>query len=329
MRVALVPETRPAGRFLRFHAAGHHGIPPPRADRHPDWPFLIVEGRRRFCGLCCIVWNPIPGPYEPAKRGDAWWGEGDQKFFVDGEKFPSTVGTGTQEYFGCAWGCPDRFECPFHAPTVTQGNAGHQSLVRWPVADNVPLQRRFEGCLETYFPDDRSTRSAATMFWDLAPGGRHPIRLPAVRERHGVFVRPPLRAAGHPVLAPPRHGQVRTQTMQARDGGPWAGVDHLGWTGGQPSDRIENEVRAPTAGRHRWAVPLTNASDSAIVRGDLDGTPCSPPVDLDHLNVIRTARCDRGEPEWGTKPRRLGVAIVGANPKASPAYMFGHDVRTR
>lgn len=193
------------------------------------------------------------------------------------------------------------------------------------MADNVPFQRRFEGCREKYFPDDQPTLYAATMFSYLARGGRHPIRLPAVRERHGVYVRPPLRAGGHVVVTPPRHGHVRTQNMKAFDGGPWAGDDHLWWTGGQPGDRIENEVRAPTARRHRLAVPRTKASDSAIVRFDLDGTPCSPPVDLDHPNVIRTARCDLGEPEWGTKPRRLGVAIVGANPKAGPACMFGHD----
>lgn len=29
LRVAHVPETRPADRFLRFHAAGHQGMPPP------------------------------------------------------------------------------------------------------------------------------------------------------------------------------------------------------------------------------------------------------------------------------------------------------------
>ena len=32
------------------------------------------------------VWNPRGG----------WWGEGDEKFFVDGEKFPSTFGTGSR-----------------------------------------------------------------------------------------------------------------------------------------------------------------------------------------------------------------------------------------
>lgn len=70
---------------------------------------------------------------------------------------------------------------------------------------------------------------------------------------------------------------------------------------------------------------MTKANDYGIVRFDLDGTPCSPSVDLYHPTVIHTAPFELGEHEWGTEPRRLGVTIVGANPKAKPAYMFGLD----
>lgn len=37
------------------------------------------------------------------KTIDWWWGEGDEKFFVDGEKFPSSFGTGSEDYIGYAW----------------------------------------------------------------------------------------------------------------------------------------------------------------------------------------------------------------------------------
>ena len=37
---------------------------------------------------------------------EAWWGEGDEKVFVDGEKFPSHFGTGTEDYYGYAWCWP-------------------------------------------------------------------------------------------------------------------------------------------------------------------------------------------------------------------------------
>ena len=45
-------------------------------------------------------------------------GEGDEKVYVDGETFPSHFGTGTEDYYGYAWG---RYEPwinhPFCCPT--------------------------------------------------------------------------------------------------------------------------------------------------------------------------------------------------------------------
>ncbi|MBA3905889.1 MAG: DUF2961 domain-containing protein, partial [Pseudonocardiales bacterium] len=33
-----------------------------------------------------------------------WWGEGEMKFYLDGdERFPTICGTGTEDYFGGAW----------------------------------------------------------------------------------------------------------------------------------------------------------------------------------------------------------------------------------
>ena len=34
----------------------------------------------------------------------AWWGEGDEKIFVDGETFPSHFGTGSEDYYGYSFG---------------------------------------------------------------------------------------------------------------------------------------------------------------------------------------------------------------------------------
>lgn len=40
--------------------------------------------------------------YQPANNG--WWGEGETKFYLDGDtRFPTICGTGTEDYFGGAW----------------------------------------------------------------------------------------------------------------------------------------------------------------------------------------------------------------------------------
>jgi len=82
-----------AAKLLRFCAAWHSGdftgLDAKRfmrrgGDRWPDWPLLVVEGKGRFVGMTEHIW-----------KFGGWWGEGDERFFIDGEKYPSTVGTGS------------------------------------------------------------------------------------------------------------------------------------------------------------------------------------------------------------------------------------------
>src|SRR5262249_2222636 len=64
-------EPLPADPGLRFHAKWRRDDP----NTTFDWPFLEATGRGRFAGVAMTVWNPTP----------RWWGEGDEKVWVDGE----------------------------------------------------------------------------------------------------------------------------------------------------------------------------------------------------------------------------------------------------
>ena len=47
-------------------------------------------------------------------NSSGWWGEGEIKFYLDGdEEFPTICGTGTEDYFGGAW----NFDVPGHGYT--------------------------------------------------------------------------------------------------------------------------------------------------------------------------------------------------------------------
>jgi hypothetical protein len=144
-----------------FHCKWHRDTVTLSEDRYPDWVMLQTQGRGRFCGVMLHVWNPQGG----------WWGEGDEKFFVDGEKFPSTFGTGSEDYFGYAWCRPDLFQRPYHCQTMTQRNQGHQSVLRWHIGDNVPFSTSFEGCIEKYKRQGKYTQYANTVCWYLSPDG--------------------------------------------------------------------------------------------------------------------------------------------------------------
>ncbi len=152
--------------YARFHAKWHgDAVPSAGPDRAVDWRFLTTSGRGRFVGLVLQVWNPEGG----------WWGEGDEKFFVDGEKVPSSYGTGSEDYFGYAWCDPTLFQHALHNQTYNDGdNRGHVVVNRWHLIDQVPFQESFEGVLEKY-PSPASY--ASTSYWYLAPGGIDLYRL--------------------------------------------------------------------------------------------------------------------------------------------------------
>ena len=84
-----------------------------------DWNYVTLKGRGVYVGDALTIWNPVK----------PWWGEGDEKIWVDGEDFPSIFGTGTEDYYGYSWGgmSNDFYEHPFHAqPKSNVYNKNHR-----------------------------------------------------------------------------------------------------------------------------------------------------------------------------------------------------------
>ena len=171
--------------LTRFHAKWHRDLEPYPKERWPDWRWLDTEGTGRFVGAYLLVWNPKGGSCSLGGPGYYWWGEGDEKFFVDGEKFPSTFGTGTEDYFGYAWCDPAKFARAFHSQTQDNQNMGYQPVNRWQVIDNVPFQKSFNASLEKYFPNDWPTQYATVVYWYLNSGGTDPLGVVPLDERYG------------------------------------------------------------------------------------------------------------------------------------------------
>lgn len=307
------PLARPFDGLGHFQARWHRDTYELPNDRFPDWPMLRCEGRGRFCGVMLHVWNPRGG----------WWGEGDEKFFVDGEKFPSTIGTGSEDYFGYAWCCPRLFQRPYHAQTMSENNRGHQSLLRWHAVDNIPFQRSFEACIEKYYTNkERGTLYACLPCYYLAPGGRDAYEPLPVAQRHGYYTVPDLVAGGFKVLNCSQ-GDVRTQDMKHFGPGKWRNDEQLWWTGARPKAKLEVAVPLPKAGTYRVSAVLTKARDYAVVQLYLDGKKVGDPVDLYNPKVIASEPIALGEHTLGAGPHKLTVEIIGANEKALKSHMFG------
>jgi len=314
LQIVHAPLRRPFEGLGHFHCKWHRDIFPLSKDRWPDWVMLRTGGRGRFCGVMLHVWNPRGG----------WWGEGDEKFFVDGEKFPSTIGTGSEDYFGYAWCHPGLFQHPFHAQTMTQNNQGHQSVLRWHVVDSVPFQKSFEASIEKYYGNEGGTLYACVPCFYLAPGAKDPIEATPVADRHGYYVKPPPSGGGFKVLGSPS-GEVQTQGLGDHGAGKWDKDDQLWWTGAKPGDTLDIVLPVKMSGNYEVVVTLTKAVDYGIVQLSIDGKKAGGPIDLYNDGVIPTGPISLGRFTLEAGDHKLTVEIVGANEKAVKAYMFGLD----
>jgi hypothetical protein len=324
--VAQAPLTKPIEKLGRFHAKWHRDafLPQePGRDASPqciDWTMLKTEGRGRFCGVMLHVWNPRGG----------WWGEGDEKFFVDGEKFPSTIGTGSEDYFGYAWCNPTLFQNCYHNQTISMNNKGHVSVNRWHVTDNIPFQESFEAAIEKYYPNTKPTLYAATAYWYQAAGQTDPYKPVPVTERKGYWspikvfrVKGAVEGEKLKVISK-TGGNTNIQDMSGFGEG-WSGEAHLWWIDAKPGDTMELAVPVEKTGTYRLKTNLTKAIDYGIHQLYLDGKKLGKPIDLYNNGVIPTGALDLGVHKLEKGRHVLKVEVIGANEKAVKKYMFGMD----
>ena len=306
----------------RFHAKWHRdAFLPQEPERWIDWPVLKTEGTGRFVGVMLHIWNPRGG----------WWGEGDEKFFVDGEKFPSTFGTGSEDYFGYAWSSGTVFQQAYHNQTHNDRNSrGHISVNRWHIADNVPFHTAFEGDIEKYYLNERPTLYGAMAYWYLAAGGKDPYPAVPLSERTGYWtpvesakVKGAIEGESLTILSKTA-GNPQEQDLTGFQG-QWSNDAHLWWIDAKPGDKLELGVPVAVAGNYQLTLQLTKAPDYGIVQLYLDGKKLGETIDLYHSSVIPTGSLAMGSHELGAGQHKLMVEIVGANEKAVKSYMFGLD----
>ena len=320
--VSYAPLTRPIEQLGRFHAKWHRDVLlPTEPERRIDWPILKTAGTGRFVGVMLHIWNPRGG----------WWGEGDEKFFVDGEKFPSTFGTGSEDYFGYAWSDPGLFQHAFHNQTRNDGNSrGHISVNRWQIPDNVPFQNSFEGCIEKYYSNQRPTLYATTAYWYLTVDGKDPYDPVPLDQRVGywtpvesVKVKGAIEGEALKVLSK-TGGDPQEQDMTGF-GDSWSNDAHLWWINTKPGDRLDLALPVTQSGNYQINAQLTKAPDYAIVQLYLDGEKLGEPLDLYHPSVIATGPLVLDKRQLTAGEHKLSIEIIGANPKAIKNYMAGLD----
>jgi hypothetical protein len=105
-----------------------------------------------------------------------WWGEGDEKIFVDEESFPSCFGTGTEDYYGYSWGVGGTFEAPFNSMPRGDANGnytkpGHTTNTRVRSLDRIPFKKHLQLDMELlHWQKIAKVDYAVTTYWYAMDG---------------------------------------------------------------------------------------------------------------------------------------------------------------
>jgi hypothetical protein len=284
-----------------------------------SWPpfdanFLTATGEGKVVGTVYEIANPVL----------VWWGEGDQKIRVDGEAFPSTFGTGTEDDYGFAYGYNGPFTRPYHAQTRVDGpwSGGHISLNRWYVLDALPFESslRFDQEMWHWMPC-RPTWSHV-VYWYASPGTTGPARI----DRRRLA---PVDLGARERMVEPMEGEGLKH--EETGGGAsrerlanCSGAEHLVWSGARPGDWLTVHFAAPAAGRYSVALNLCQSPDYGRQKLFVNGRAAAGIVDGYNSGLYWL------HPAIGVFDLRRGdntlvVVALRANPSARPGNKFGLD----
>lgn len=147
---------------------------------------LHTEGKGKYVGLVLSI---VLGE-------DGWFGEGDERIYVDGVEVPYVQGTGLDDFFGCAWGFQKGFSGPYIGTPVAgdlkRGAefTGYRFLLRDPITFEKSIDVYLEHVGERYSAGllvgeamSRRDEYYSVAYWYQEKAGRTFSRMPMSSER--------------------------------------------------------------------------------------------------------------------------------------------------
>jgi hypothetical protein len=119
----------------------------------------LRKNKGRYIGTVIGVRNLHP---------ERWWGEGEVKMYLDGDKeFPTIVGTGTEDYVGLAWGLQP-VQYTYHGCNLNE--KGFASIYRWYLPDPIAWRKECRITMQQLIPNkgnyvDSADDWCCSTFW--------------------------------------------------------------------------------------------------------------------------------------------------------------------
>jgi len=326
---ARVADYRRGPNTLYFHSSWHSqpGIGVTNvADSCKDWNFASIKGGRGvYVGDVLSLFNYTK----------AWYGEGDEKIYVDGERFPSHFGTGTEDYYNSSWAPVVPFNTPYGgAPRADMASSsGYNTFFRTRALDVIPFSSglRFDIEMMSWIPGKADY--SATVFWygdlkssavtqsDVAAACKPLPPAPADPSRFEVGGCIEFEDLEHSA----KSGSLQTnrQDMAGFPDGKWSRSRQVTCYGGRVGDSITYEFGDLEPGTYSLSLYATKANDYGCMAVSVNGKRVKE-VDCYATVVTDTGAIDLGTASAVDGRISLTVSVAGQNP-ASRSNMFGLD----
>ncbi len=306
--------------ILHFHAQWRRENP-----TRPNVNYTILEavGQGHFVGAALFMQN---------RRGRGLgFLEGDEMIYVDGEKTPSIIGTGTEDYFSSGW-YYDRgvYSAPYHGINIKDETLGRISTYRWHIEDAMPFKKSLKVTIEHGHANDHEGDYSSIAFWyQSEPHAPFPA-FPTDPDLLLPYVPPPpfklpgaIEVESLAAVAKATQGAVTTQEMEIF-GNHWSGGSHLWWRPSESGAALSLPLKAETEGEYEIVAYFTKAPDYGSIRLTLNDAPLGQEINLYDENVVATGAVSLGKVRLKSGENLLKIIVTGKDSR-SRGFLVGID----
>ena len=257
-----------------------------------DLPFLLANGKGLYVGSTSYLMNPADGP---ASWGN-WWGEGDEKIFIDNEKKPSTFGTGSEDYYNYSWSSADIFYFPFCGQPRNDGpaNRGFVTNYRYHLLDALPFNENISFYMELFHHEPTPGLSYSRIGYHYAKPGLLDDHQPIMSEDIRELIMPanwkPIAVKGsrNSLFYSAEDLIVSRIEINIEYGNFWEGSKTLIWKPKKSGDKISFDIPVKIAGNKRIHMSAKLSPSSGKIKLSMDGQSVFNNNEIDLYRPYRT-----------------------------------------
>lgn len=266
------------GTSMHFRArwrVNHELLADPRQVK--DIPYLLIRGKGRMVGAACYLLNPTS---VPSSAGN-WWGEGDEKIFIDDNLKPSFIGTGSEDYFNYAWSSEELFDYGYCGQPRNDGpaNRGFVTNYRWHILDNIPFDKSFDFFMELNSHRAVEHFSYARMIYTYAVPGAHDDHL-AITKSDVRQLEPPANwwpeaagASGNSIFYQVEDILSKSQNIEMVKDPMWSARQMVLWKPLSKSESLTILLPATKTGKFRINMTVARTAGGGKMELMLDNKP--------------------------------------------------------